>query len=384
MRACSLAALVALGAAPAAAQQSPPGTRPAAVYNSPFPTTIGQPGTGFARPVVGAQQPVTAQPPATRALGDQPLRSNATGRPDTGPPPGYRSVGGTGGGQPAPQPSATPQPASPQPVAASAAGQVMYYHKPADALAVDGMADPGALAQAPPVSPVPVPVPDIPVGLPRIAPPPAAERPLALTPAAPLRLTSPVVQEAQPAPQPPMPDIKPMTQLPPEVTQLPPRDKIFGLMYDDARLERAIVEKAMRDKNVQPGADGSWKFPAPTPVVAPGTPHVQRTGTNPPMRATYEPGFVVHRRLHFEEKNSERYGWNLGIAQPFISAGYFYKDLLLYPMKLASNVHERYDTNAGKAMAGSPVPYLHYPPELTFGGMVIGSTAIIGTVFLLP
>lgn len=103
-----------------------------------------------------------------------------------------------------------------------------------------------------------------------------------------------------------------------------------------------------------------------------------------PSSVVLEPGYVVHRRLYFEEKNAERYGWNLGIAQPFISAGYFYKDLLLYPMKLASNHQERYDTNAGKAMAGSPVPYLHYPPELTFGGMVIGSTAIVGTVFLLP
>lgn len=97
-----------------------------------------------------------------------------------------------------------------------------------------------------------------------------------------------------------------------------------------------------------------------------------------------EPGYVVHRRLYFEEKNSERYGWNLGIAQPFVSAGYFYKDLLLYPMKLASNPRERYDTNAGKAMAGSPVPYLLYPPELTFGGMVVGSTAYVGAIFLLP
>jgi len=97
-----------------------------------------------------------------------------------------------------------------------------------------------------------------------------------------------------------------------------------------------------------------------------------------------EPSYVVHRRLMFEEKNSERYGWNLGILQPAVSAAYFYKDLLIYPMKLASNLGERYDASAGKAMPGSPVPYLFYPPELTFGGVVLGSTAILGTVFLLP
>ena len=103
-----------------------------------------------------------------------------------------------------------------------------------------------------------------------------------------------------------------------------------------------------------------------------------------PSALYLEPGYVVHRRLMFEEKNAERYGWNLGMAQPFLSAGYFYKDLLLYPMKLASNLGERYDTSAGKAMPGSPVPYLWYPPELTFGGMALGSLAYVGTVFLLP
>ena len=107
------------------------------------------------------------------------------------------------------------------------------------------------------------------------------------------------------------------------------------------------------------------------------------TGTAP-SPLFLEPSYVVHRRLMFEEKNAERYGWNLGIIQPAVSAAYFYKDLLIYPMKLASNLGERYDASAGKAMPGSPVPYLFYPPELTFGGVVLGSTAILGTVFLLP
>ena len=158
-----------------------------------------------------------------------------------------------------------------------------------------------------------------------------------------------------------------------------------ALMYDDARLERAIVEKAMRDKNVQPGADGSWKFPAPTPVVAPGTQHVQRTGTNPPMRATYEPGFVVHRRLHFEEKNSERYGWDLGFVTPVVSAAYFYKDVLLWPNSLASGaVTGFWDTSAGKCLPGSPVPYYLYPPGLTITGGVVEGLVITGAAFVIP
>ena len=93
------------------------------------------------------------------------------------------------------------------------------------------------------------------------------------------------------------------------------------------------------------------------------------TGTFPPARAVFEPGFVVHRRLHFEEKNTERYGWDLGFVTPFVSTAYFYKDVLLWPNSLASGVVTGFwDTNAGKCLPGSPVPYCFYPPGLTITG----------------
>lgn len=102
-----------------------------------------------------------------------------------------------------------------------------------------------------------------------------------------------------------------------------------------------------------------------------------------PHRALLEPGYVVHRRLLFEEKNSERYGWELGMAQPFISAAYFYKDVLLWPSHLMST-RERYDTSAGKCLAGSPVPYYLYPPQLTVRGGLWQAAAVIGVVMLVP
>jgi hypothetical protein len=121
---------------------------------------------------------------------------------------------------------------------------------------------------------------------------------------------------------------------------------------------------------------------APDPKKAP-PPYQSRTGTTPPMRMLLEPGYVVHRRLYFEDRNSERYGWDVGFAQPLLSLGIFYKDVLLYPAKHASNRRERYDTNAGKYMPGSPVPYLLYPPEITLAGYAVGAAAIVGTAFLL-
>jgi hypothetical protein len=347
--------------------QPPAGVRPAAVYNTPFPTSFGPPGGAYARPATPPQ-------PAARHAAEPAPRGTATGRPDTGPPPGYRPVGGSG-------PSAVPPRAETPPAPPSGGGQVMYFHKPADALAVSG-ADSNAVAQvsAPPV--VPAPVPDVPVGLPRVAPPAADRAPLA-GPAVPL--AAPVVQEPaapqQPAAQPEAVQPKAAgTAVPPEVTQIPSRDKIF-MMYDNAQLERAIVDWVVREKKVAPGLT----FPRVPALVPAGTQYTSRTGTLPPTKAVYEPGFVVHRRLHFEEKNSERYGWDLGFITPVVSTAYFYKDVLLWPNSLATGVVTGFwDTSAGKCLPGSPVPYYFYPPGLTITGTTVEGLVITGAAFVIP
>lgn len=119
----------------------------------------------------------------------------------------------------------------------------------------------------------------------------------------------------------------------------------------------------------------------PTPVFQPP---VQVKAGYEPVRALIEPGYVVHRRLYFEEKNSDRYGWELGMAQPLVSAGVFFKDVLLWPSHLTSNLFERYDTSAGKCRPGDPVAYYLYPPNITLGGGLIGAGVFIGAGFLIP
>lgn len=120
------------------------------------------------------------------------------------------------------------------------------------------------------------------------------------------------------------------------------------------------------------------------PTTTPVNPSIARIAATPSRQSLLEPGYVVHRKLLFEEKNSERYGWSLGMAQPLVSAAYFYKDLLLWPTHMASNFRERYSTNAGKFLPGSPVPYYLYPPEVTLFGLSVGTAAILGVVFLFP
>lgn len=119
------------------------------------------------------------------------------------------------------------------------------------------------------------------------------------------------------------------------------------------------------------------------PVTQFQPPTVVKPGYGP-AQAVLEPSYVVHRRLFFEEKNAERYGWELGFAQPFVSAGYFFKDVLLWPAHLTSNFFERYDTSAGKCRPGDPVAYYLYPPNITLKGGVVEAGVVIGTAFLLP
>ncbi len=168
----------------------------------------------------------------------------------------------------------------------------------------------------------------------------------------------------------------------------PPLQDIFTVTNDD-RLEERLIERLRQDE-IKAGRDPFVKYPKGiafprTPPAGLGLQYVAKTGDYPPRPAYYVNGYVVHRRLHFEEKNAERYGWDLGIIQPLVSTAYFYKDVLLWPNSLASCVaYGCWDTNAGKCLPGSPTPYYLYPPGLTLTGAAVEGLVITGTAFLIP
>jgi hypothetical protein len=85
----------------------------------------------------------------------------------------------------------------------------------------------------------------------------------------------------------------------------------------------------------------------------------------PPASMFIEPNIVTHQRLYFEERNAERYGWDLGFIQPLVSTGYYLKDLANLPFTFITKPCQRYDSSAGKCLPGDPVPYLLYPPEIS-------------------
>jgi hypothetical protein len=358
-------------------------------------------------------------------------------------PPGYRPR--------TPPPQAQPK----QPVISSAGapgsgGTVMYFQKPADALAATGGSPAeGAVAQLndPPRAPL-AGVPDAPAADIPLPPAPPDSRYLpnaggANSRPAPPAITIPAATAAQPKaePQPELfaqpkgadPYFPPSTSkkqkipsVPESEIGLPARQSIFGIVYNDPQLERAIMERIIDDrvkdlrgrikqdqeklaatknaKDIQelkdsiaalerevreqlalkkdPERNASYQFP-PLPVISPpGVAYQAKTANYPPRQAILEPGYVVHRRLHFEERNAERQGWDLGPMQTLVSAAYFFGDVLAWPHSLASGFHYGFwETSAGKCAPGSTTPYYLYPPKLTASGSAFETLVIVTTAF---
>ena len=150
----------------------------------------------------------------------------------------------------------------------------------------------------------------------------------------------------------------------------PGRERLFG-----SRDSERELEERMRQERRDTGTGDPIQFP-PKPEL---TDQAYQPRQFAPMVELVEPIYVVHRRLYFEEVNSERYGWDLGIAQPVVSTLAFFKDTLLFPHNFASYPCRRFDTNAGRCLPGDPVPYILYPPEFTREGLL----AEVGAVGLL-
>ncbi len=218
----------------------------------------------------------------------------------------------------------------------------------------------------------------------------------------------------------PQPPVGPSAQDINQITTLPDRSVIFALR-DDAQTERYTLETlrqaeiervreeekkrlqevaALRAKGEpvppnllvakDPVKEAFTRYPRDRgfpriEVPGAGQEYVAKTGSYAPSDCRFDARYVVHRRLHFEELNSERYGWDLGYIQPFVSAAFFFRDVLLLPNSLASGfAYGFWDTNAGKCLPGSPTPYLLYPPGLTITGTAAEAAIITGAAFAFP
>jgi hypothetical protein len=101
-----------------------------------------------------------------------------------------------------------------------------------------------------------------------------------------------------------------------------------------------------------------------------------------PLTEMIEPPYVCYHRLYFEQINAERYGWDLGIGHPLLSAGIFYLDVALLPYHVFTEPLRRYECNAGYCLPGDPVPLMLYPPNLNVPG-ILAEAAAVGLCFVI-
>ena len=154
----------------------------------------------------------------------------------------------------------------------------------------------------------------------------------------------------------------------------PSPERLFSTLDSEQMLEKRMRQQALQRK-------------PPEAVQFPEKPSLGSTafqGRNfPKQMVVTEPPFVNHNRLYFEDKNSERYGWDLGFIQPLVSTLTFFKDVAFMPYKVATRPLQRYETSAGHCLPGDPVPYILYPPELSVPGSILEGAAVVGMFALL-
>jgi hypothetical protein len=153
--------------------------------------------------------------------------------------------------------------------------------------------------------------------------------------------------------------------------EMPGLERVFHVESEPALFERIRLDFAGRNQRVE--------FPK-DPIVGEGKAYAGRFWE--PRVTQVVPNLVIYTPLYFEEKNAERYGWDAGIFQPIISAGYFYADLLLFPYNLGAMPPWTHECSAGYFLPGDPVPYLIYLPPWSWCGTAMEAGAIVGYALL--
>ena len=150
------------------------------------------------------------------------------------------------------------------------------------------------------------------------------------------------------------------------------------------RFIRLESEEAMRERIRQERRNKQSPQRAIFPYEPPATEEPYQARVFPPQMKFVEPSFVTYDRLFFEDRNAERYGWDLGFIQPVVSAGLFYADLAALPYRQCSAPWFCRDTGAGECLPGDPVPYLLYPPGASTTGAAGEAAAILGLIAIFP
>jgi hypothetical protein len=154
------------------------------------------------------------------------------------------------------------------------------------------------------------------------------------------------------------------------------------------RLFRLESEKALQERIRQEVRDRTPLGATPERTIFPEEPVITRqpyTGRAfPPGNLVVEPIYLCYDRLLFEQKNFERYGWDLGPITPLLSAAGFYWDVVTLPYHVFTAPCRQYECSAGYCLPGSPTPLLLYPPELSLTGFLAEAGTITALFAIFP
>jgi hypothetical protein len=155
----------------------------------------------------------------------------------------------------------------------------------------------------------------------------------------------------------------------------PSPQALFYRLDSDKALEARMRQQALQRKPPEPV---QW----PEQPVVSNEKFKERAFARNSMIA--EPSFVTYNRLYFEEKNAERYGWDLGALQPVVSSAYVCLDCAFLPYQIAAKPFKRGDTSAGECWPGDSVPYILYPPNISVPGSMLEAAVVVGLIAIFP
>jgi len=158
-------------------------------------------------------------------------------------------------------------------------------------------------------------------------------------------------------------------------TEVPSPERLFKTMQSDEHLMEAIRQEK-RSQNVVERIT----FPEEQPLSK-----VAYAGRRwEPLKEEVQPCYVMYKRLLFEQKNAERYGWDVGVLQPLISSLKVYCDIATLPYHLGARPFQQFECSTGYCLPGDPVPLLLYPPEWSVSGSGLEAAVLVPLFFAFP
>jgi hypothetical protein len=141
--------------------------------------------------------------------------------------------------------------------------------------------------------------------------------------------------------------------------------------------EQALFERIRREKTAVQQQEG--EFPEERHLIGMRAPRVFQ-----PQQAIEFPSYVVYQPLYFQQINTERYGWELGVFQPIISTAQFYGDVVLFPYKVAVDPPWHCDANRGYALPGDAEPLRFLTMPFSWRGVAAEAGAAVGGAAIFP